>query len=135
LLPEALQLLDLPVLQKLADLLGGALADPLDLLQLARGQPPQIAGLRRDRLRRALVGADPKGLRVPLVQHGELGELAQHVEDVLLAVGHAEVLARTAGRTGAFRPGAACEITSWSWRRACRAGRRTPARRAGPRPS
>src|SRR4051794_8562573 len=108
LLPEALQLLDLSLFDQLADLLGGALPDPLDLLQLARRQPPQIAGLRRDGLGRALVGADPKGLRVPLLQHRELRELPQHVEHVLLAVRHAEVLARTAARTGAFRPGAAC---------------------------
>ena len=39
-------------------------------------------------LRGALVGADAERLRVALVEHGELGELAEHVEDVLFRVGH-----------------------------------------------
>ena len=53
-----------------------------------RGQLAQVGRLRRDRLRRALVGAHAERLRVALVEHGQLGQLAQHVEDVLLGVGH-----------------------------------------------
>ena len=70
------------------DLVGRALADAFDLLQLLGGELAEIGRLRGDGLRRALVGADAKRLRVALVEHGELGEVAQHVEDVLLGVGH-----------------------------------------------
>jgi hypothetical protein len=38
-------------------------------------------------LGRALVSAHANGLRVLLLEHGELGELAKHVEDVLLRIG------------------------------------------------
>ena len=52
------------------------------------GEPPEVGRLRGDRVRRALVGAHAERLRVALVEHGQLGELAEHVEDVLLRVGH-----------------------------------------------
>ncbi len=85
---QRLELGDLAGLEQLADLLRGALADAVDLLQLLDRQLPEVGRLRGDRLRRALVGAHAERLRVALVEHGELGELAEHVEDVLLRVGH-----------------------------------------------
>ena len=51
-------------------------------------EPAEVGGLRGDRLRGALVGAHAERLRVALLEHGQLGELAQHVEHVLLRVGH-----------------------------------------------
>ena len=74
--------------EQLADLFGRALADALDLLQLFLGQLAEVGRLCRDRLRRALVGADAKRLGVALLEHGELGEIAKHVQNVLLRVGH-----------------------------------------------
>src|SRR5262249_49124597 len=65
-----------------------ALADPLDLLELLGGELAEIGRLGGDGLRRALVGADPERLWIALLEHRELGELAQHVEDVLLGIGH-----------------------------------------------
>src|SRR5262249_39470344 len=88
LLPQRFQLLHLARLDELADLVGGALADPLDLLQLLCGQLSEIGRLGGDRLSRAFVGADTKRRRVALVENRQLGELPQHVEDVLLGVGH-----------------------------------------------
>jgi hypothetical protein len=84
---QRLELLDLARLEQLADLRGGALADPVDLLELLHGQHAEIGGLRADRLRGRLVGAHAKRLRIRLVERGELGEIAQHVEHVLLRVG------------------------------------------------
>ena len=73
---------------ELADLLGRALADPLDLLQLLDPELADVGRLRGDGLGRALVGAHAEGLGVPLVEHRQLAELVQHVEDVLFDVGH-----------------------------------------------
>jgi bifunctional non-homologous end joining protein LigD len=86
--PELLQPADLPALQKLAHLRRGALADSLDEKELLGGQLAEVGPLAGDGLGRALVRAGAKGLRVPFVEDGELGELAQHVEDVLFRVGH-----------------------------------------------
>jgi hypothetical protein len=86
--PQRLELRDRSALEELADLVRRALADPLDLLELAGGEPAEIGRLRGDRLRRALVGAGAERLRVLLVDLRELGELAQHVEHVLLGVRH-----------------------------------------------
>src|SRR6185436_20743655 len=54
LLPQRLELRDLPGLDQLANLVGRALSDALDLLQLLHGQLAQVRGLRGDRLGRAL---------------------------------------------------------------------------------
>ena len=51
-------------LEQLADLLGGALADALDLLELLERELPEVGALRGDRLRRGLVGAHPERLRI-----------------------------------------------------------------------
>ena len=88
LLPQPLQLGDASGFQELADLLRGALADAVDPLQLLDGQHAEIGRLRRDRLRRALVGADAKRLRVALVQQRQLGQIPQHLQHVFLAVRH-----------------------------------------------
>ena len=88
LLAKALQLLYVARLEELADLGGRALADALDLDQLLRREPSEVRRLGSDGLRRALVRANAERLRVTLLEHRELGELAEHVEDVLLRVGH-----------------------------------------------
>ena len=62
---------------------------PVDLLELLGRERAEIGGLRLDGLRGALVGAHPKRLRIALFEHRQLGELAEHVEDVLLRIGHA----------------------------------------------
>ena len=49
---------------------------------------PEVGRLRGDRLRGALVGAHAERLRIALLEHRQLGELVQHVEHVLLRVGH-----------------------------------------------
>jgi hypothetical protein len=88
LLPQQLQLGHLAVIDQLADLLGRALADALDLLQLLGGQRPRVGGQAADGAGRALVSAHAKRLRVALLQHGQLGQLAQHLQNVLLPVSH-----------------------------------------------
>ena len=98
---QRLELRDLAGLEQLADLLGRALADALDLLQLLDGELAEVGRLRGDRLRRALVGAHAERLRVALVEDRQLGELAQHVEHVLLRVGHGHVVPRRTGTTRA----------------------------------
>ena len=88
LLAQRLELPDPARLEQLADLLGGALADPLDLAELLERELPEVSPLRGDRLPSGLVGAHPKGLGTSLVDLRELGELAQHLEHVLLRIAH-----------------------------------------------
>ena len=88
LLPEALELGHLAGLEQLADLLGGALADAVDPLQLGHRELAEVGRLCADGLRGALVGTYPERLRLALVDQGQLRELLQHVEHVLLAVRH-----------------------------------------------
>ncbi len=88
-LSQRLELLHPSGLQQLDDLRRRALADALDLLKLLDGQAPQVGRLRGDGLGGALVGADAERLRVSLVEHRQLGEVPQHIEDILLRVSHA----------------------------------------------
>ena len=133
---EALQLGDLAGLDQLADLLRRALADVLDLLQILDGQAPEVGRLGRDGVRGVLVGAHAEGLRIAFVEDGELGELAQHVQDVLLRISHGDALDVAwiswrrkespiggSGR-GTGRGPRASPLCSVSWRRALRRSRR-----------
>jgi hypothetical protein len=88
LLAQRLELGDLAGLDELADPLGRALADVLDLLQILHRHATEVGGLRGDGVGGVLVSAHPERLRVALVEDGELGELAQHVQDVLLRISH-----------------------------------------------
>ena len=64
------------------------------------GQLAQIGRLRRDRLGGALVSAHAEGLGIALLEHGQLGQLMQHVEDVLFRVGHAPCFTPRRGDPG-----------------------------------
>jgi hypothetical protein len=87
---QLLELLDAAAVEQLADLPGGALADAVDLLQAGGVERGDVAGVGLDRPQRALVRAHAERLHVALVERGELGQLAQHVEHVTLAIGHRE---------------------------------------------
>ncbi len=88
-LPEPVELLHPALVEKLADLRGRALAHPVDLLELLGRQLGKVHRLRGNALRGALVGADTKRLRVAFLEHRQLGELPEHLEDVLFGVNHA----------------------------------------------
>ncbi len=77
----------LPVEMSSRIFLGGALPT-LDLLELLGAQPPEIGRVRGDRHRGVFVSPHPERLRVAFVEKRELGELAEHVQNVLLGVGH-----------------------------------------------
>ena len=86
--PQCLELCDLARVEQLADLLGRALADVVDLLQVLDAEAAELAREGIDAVRCVLVGPHAERLRVALVEDRELGQLGEHVEDVLLRIGH-----------------------------------------------
>ena len=88
LLAQSLELGDSAELDELSDLFGCAFADALDLLKLLRAELAEINGLPRERMNRALVGANAKRLRVALVEDRQLSQLPKHLEDVFFDIAH-----------------------------------------------
>jgi len=75
------------------DLVGGRGADPVELGELSLVQTRYLARVTLQPVHGVLVGADPEGLRAPLIECGQLRQLGKHPE----------MVETTCHRRGAYR--------------------------------
>jgi hypothetical protein len=80
--PQALELLHAPGVDQFPDLAGGARPDPAQAFQILLRHRRHRLVERLDGTRRRLIGPNPEGVAVPLIQRGEPGQFGEVGSDL-----------------------------------------------------